>query len=98
MEMHILAIDSSGISKGDSEEGWSTTATSASSKMVLSNKTSGWTVMYFSRAGARYREKISSEGLEFTVAAAIPQADGSMNFFEFLCDLCGIDDGVFLDW
>lgn len=43
-------------------------------------------------------EKISSEGLEFTVAAAIPQADGSMNFFEFLCGLCGIDDGVFLDW
>ena len=61
MEMRILAIDSSGISKGDSEEGWRTTATSASSKMVLSNKTSGWTVMYFSRAGARYMEKISSE-------------------------------------
>ncbi len=43
-------------------------------------------------------EKISSDGLEFTVAAAISEADGSMNFFELLCTLCGIDDGVFLDW
>ncbi len=43
-------------------------------------------------------QKISADGLEFTVAAAISEADGSMNFFELLCAICGIDDGVFLDW
>jgi len=43
-------------------------------------------------------EKILEEGLFDAVITAVSEADGSANLFEIVCGVCGLDDGVFLDW
>lgn len=43
-------------------------------------------------------EKILEEGLFDAVITAVAEADGSANLFEIVCGVCGLDDGVFLDW
>jgi len=86
MEILRRATESAGTSKGESEAGFMASTRSASSNMVLSKVMSGWTVMNLSRAGARKKEKSSSDAEMRTFAAGSLEKTFPAAAQEFMMD------------